>query len=93
MTRYQIREEQSGVSIDLTDACGHGDELLDAFEDCATGQCSCPTDQFEKLAAIDVQRYEDQIALHLESRDGARFDPSAIAACLDHTVNRVEGRT
>ena len=93
MTRYQIREEQSGVSIDLTDVGGHHDALLNAFEDCATGQCSCPTDQFEKLASIDVQRYEDQIALHLESRDGARFDPSAIAACLDHTVNRIEGRT
>jgi hypothetical protein len=93
MTRYQIREKQSAVSIDLTDVGGHHDELLNAFEDYATGQCSCPTDQFEKLASMDVQRNAEQIVVRLESREGARFDPSAIAACLDHTVNRIEGRT
>jgi hypothetical protein len=89
MTRYRIREEQSGVSIDLTEVSGRQDELLNAFEDCASGQCSCPTDQFEKLASMDVHRNEDQIALRLESRYGTRFDPSAIAACLDHTVDRI----
>ena len=93
MTRYRIREDQSGVSIDLAEVGGSPDELLSAFEECASGQCSCPTYQFEKLASMDVHRNEDQIALLLESRYGTRFDPSAIAACLDHTVNRIEGRT
>ena len=93
MTRYRIREEQSAVSIDLTEVGGRQDEFLSAFAECASGQCSCPTDQFEKLASMDVHQGEDQIALRLNSKHGTRFDSSEIAACLDHTVNMIEGRT
>jgi hypothetical protein len=93
MTRYRIRDEQSAVSIDLTEVGGRQDELLNAFADCASGQCSCPTDQFEKLASIDVHHDEDQITLRLNSKHSTRLDSSEIAACLDHTVNKIEGRT
>jgi hypothetical protein len=67
MTRYRIRDEQSAVSIDLTEVGGRQDEFLNAFAECASGQCSCPTDQFEKLASMDVHHGEDQIALRLNS--------------------------
>jgi hypothetical protein len=93
MTRYGIRDEQSAVSIDLTEVGGRQDEFLNAFAECASGQCSCPTDQFEKLASMKVHHGEDQIALRLNSKHGTRFDASDIAACLDHTVNKIEGRT
>jgi hypothetical protein len=93
MTRYRIREEQSAVSIELTEVGGRQDEFLNAFAGCASGQCSCPTDQFGKLASMDIHRGEDQIALRLESKYGTRFEASEIAACLDHTMTMIEGRT
>ena len=52
-----------------------------------------PTDQFETLASMEVHHGEDQIALRLSAKHGTRFDASDIAACLDHTVNKIEGRT
>jgi hypothetical protein len=42
---------------------------------------------------MDIHRGEDQIALRLESKYGTRFEASEIAACLDHTMNMIEGRT
>jgi hypothetical protein len=93
MTHYRIREEQSAISIVLTEVGGRQDEFLNAFADCASGQCSCPTDQFEKVGSMDIHPGEDQIALRLNAKHGTRFDSSEIAACLDQTVNMIEGRT
>ena len=42
---------------------------------------------------MDVHQSEDQIALRLNSKHGTRLDSSDIAACLDHTVNKIESRT
>ena len=93
MTRYRIRNEHSALSIDLTEVGGRQDEFLSAFAECWSGQRSCPTDQFEKLASMDVHQSEDQIALRLNSKHGTRLDSSDIAACVDHTVNKIESRT
>jgi len=37
MTRYRIRDEQSAVSIDLTEVGGRRDELLNVFAEPALG--------------------------------------------------------
>jgi hypothetical protein len=42
---------------------------------------------------MDAHHGEDQIALRLYSKHGTRFDASDIAACLVHTMNKIEGRT
>jgi hypothetical protein len=65
--------------------------LLDAFGECRAGRCSCPTDEYEKLAGMDVRVDQDRITLRLEAKPEEALDPSAIAACLDHTVSKIEG--
>jgi len=48
MTQYSISDESSAVSIELTGVAGHQKELLEAFQECREGTCSCPTDEFRK---------------------------------------------
>ena len=86
MARYEIREEASAVSIEVTGVGGQKDQLLEAFDDCRTGHCSCPTDQYDKLAAMQVDQGEDLIKLRLEPKPGTRFDTTEIEKCLDHNV-------
>ena len=54
MPKYRIREEGTAVAIELTEVEGKQEELLQAFGECQSGQCSCPTDQYEKLGAMQV---------------------------------------
>lgn len=90
MARYKIDEMESAVVIEVTDVAGRQEELLDAFGECQSGRCSCPTNEYEKLAAMEVQPGEERITLRLQAKPGMALDTSEIAACLDHTVAKIE---
>lgn len=89
MARYRIEQEASAVVVELTGVAAQQEELLEAFSECQSGRCSCPTNEYEKLAAMDVQQGEERILLRLEAKPGLALDSSEIAACLDHTVSKI----
>ena len=89
MARYRIEEDKAAVSIELTDLAGRQGELLEAFSECQEGRCTCPTEEYRKVASMDVQADQDRIAIRLASKPGQRLDSSEIGACLDHTVGKV----
>ena len=70
----------------MTEVAGAEDRLLEAFGECQAGQCSCPTDEYRKLASMKVEQTDNGIRLRLEARPGEKFDTSEIAACLDYTT-------
>ncbi len=88
MARYRIDERESAVSIEVTEAGGRQDQLMEAFGECQAGQSSCPTNEYEKLASMEVEQAGDLIRIHLEPRPGEKIDTTEIAACLDYTTAR-----
>ena len=62
MTKYTISANGSAVAIELTDVAGRQAELLEAFGECQEGRCSCPTDEYLKVATMEVQPSGDRIA-------------------------------
>lgn len=86
MARYRVKESESAVTIEVDEVAGKQQVLLDAFGACQAGQCSCPTDEYQKLAAMNIERSQDEIRLRLEPKPGEKFDLSEIAACLDYTT-------
>jgi hypothetical protein len=88
MTDYKINATGATVAIQITGVGERQDELLQAFGECAEGRCSCPTDEYEKVAAMDVQPGQDRIDINLEAKPGTTLDTSEIEACLDYTVQR-----
>ncbi len=90
MPKYAIKADGPSVDIELTGVAGHQDQLLGAFGECQEGRCSCPTNEYEKVAAMDMQPGEDRIAIKLQAKPGTTFDTDEIAACLDYTVARTQ---
>jgi hypothetical protein len=88
MTKYTISANGSSIAIELTDVAGRQAELLEAFGECQEGRCSCPTDEYLKVATMEVQPAEDRIAIKLQARPGTILDTAEIAACLDYTVGK-----
>ena len=91
MTNYTINADDSSVTIEITGVAGRQAELLEAFGECQEGRCSCPTNEYEKVAAMHVEPSGDRIAIRLQAKPGTRFDTSEIAACLDDTVGTSKG--
>lgn len=89
MARYRIKEEASTVSIEIASVDGRQEQLMEAFADCQAGQCTCPTNEYEKLASMEMEQSEDLIRLRLEPKPGEKFDTSEIAACLDYTTAKI----
>ncbi len=89
MARYRIDERESAVSIEVTEAGGRQDQLMEAFGECQAGQCSCPTNEYEKLASMEVEQAGDLIRIRLEPKPGEKIDTTEIAACLDYTTAKV----
>lgn len=86
MTKYTIATNGSDVAIELTEVGGRQDELLEAFGECQEGRCSCPTNEYTKVAAMELQPAADRIAIKLQAKPGMSFDTDEIATCLDYTV-------
>ncbi|HEY8619150.1 MAG TPA: hypothetical protein VIM01_03640 [Dermatophilaceae bacterium] len=90
MTQYKISNESSAVAIELTGLAGHQRELLEAFQECQEGTCSCPTDEHQNVASMSVDADESRIAIRLEAKQGAKLDVAEIESCLDYTISGVE---
>lgn len=89
VTQYRISKETAAVSIELTEVAGHQQELLQAFQECQDGSCSCPTDEYQKVASMAVDAEDARIAIRLEAKPGAVLDASEIERCLDYTIEKV----
>ena len=90
MAKYELREDAATVSIEVSGVEDERQEqgLLQAFDECRSGRCSCPTDQYDKLATMHVDHGDDAITLRLEPKPGARFDTTQLRACLEHTIGK-----
>ncbi len=88
MTQYRIAPSAGALEIEIVGVGDQRDALLAAFGECAKGNCSCPTNEYEKVAAMDVRTSPDAIHILLGAKPGTEFDTREIEACLDYTVRR-----
>jgi hypothetical protein len=86
VARYRIHEDKSTVLIEVAEVGESKEQLLEAFGECQSGQCSCPTTEYDKLESMEVEPGEDLIRMRLQPKPGTKFDTSQIAACLDYTT-------
>lgn len=86
MAGYRIEKKTAGVEIELSDVGDKREALLSAFNDCAEGRCSCPTNEYDKVASMTVAGGEDRIEIKLEAKPESEFQVSEITHCLAHTI-------
>ncbi len=75
----------------MTDLEGKKAELLEAFQECSEGRCTCPTEEYQKVAALEVTEGDDEIQLSIKAKEDEQIDTAEIEKCLDYTKKRVAG--
>lgn len=89
--RYRITEDaRAAVEIHVIADLEHQPQLLESLAQCQSGNCSCPTDQYERLETMHVQADGENLRLRLVPRPGQRFDTAELRACLDYTAAQVD---
>lgn len=84
--KYKIDENENGIDISVADVKNSKQKLLEAFRECQEGRCSCPTEEYKKLASLEVEQNRDGIQLRLKSKLGETINKSEIEKCLDYTA-------
>ena len=89
MMVHNINETDSGLDISINVKEDKKKELLEAFQECQEGRCSCPTEEYKKLESLEIKNNDGNIELHLKSKDGSKLDKTEINKCLEYTEKRV----
>jgi hypothetical protein len=84
--RYDITERSDEVEIRVREIGDGTPQVHALLQDCQQGRCRCPTDQYDRLAGIDVEIGDDEVGLKLHPRAGQQLDVNALQACLHYTL-------
>ena len=85
----KITTTDHGIQIDVTDLDDKKEQLLEAFQECSEGRCTCPTQEYQKVAALDVIDSDGLIQLAITSKPDQQIDTAEIEKCLEYTKKRV----
>ena len=88
---YRIDPTADGLHINVSTPADKQQALMEEFGKCASGNCACPSPQYDKLEAIAVQAGADGVQVELKAKAGEVLDAADIAKCLDHTLKAVGG--
>ena len=87
--KSKIISNKNGIDINVTELDGKKEELLEAFQECSEGRCSCPTQEYQKVETMNVIDTEGTIQLSITSKANEVIDTKEIEKCLEYTKNKV----
>lgn len=87
--KYKVESSDKAVNIEITETKGKQEKLLQAFQECQAGRCTCPTQAYSKLDSLEIERDEDTIRLKLKSKPDAKLDETEIGKCIEYTKAKV----
>jgi len=87
--KYKVETNENEINVVVTETKGKQEKLLEAFQKCQEGRCTCPTQEYSKLDSLEIENDEDTIRLKLKSKPDVKFDESEIGKCLEYTKGKV----
>ena len=89
--KSKITKNENGIDIDVTEVEGKKEKLLEAFQECSEGRCTCPTQEYEKVEKLDIIDAGKSIQLSIKTKKDETIDTKEIERCLAYTKKRVSG--
>lgn len=90
MAQYRVHEDAAVVVIELPHVGTKQEELLEAFGECQAGHCDCPTNEYDKLASIEVSNAGGSIQVRLATKPGEKLNAAQIDTCLAYTTRKLQ---
>ena len=90
--KHDISKKTDSINITITNVGNDKDFILGNLNACKEGNCSCPTNEYEKLENIEISVNElnDNITVNLEPKKDKKIVVSEIKKCLDHIESKLE---
>lgn len=85
----KIEKAEQGIKIEVASLEGKKEQLLEAFQECREGRCTCPTQEYQKVEKLEITDADDTIQLSITAKDDQEIDLTEIEKCLEYTKNRL----
>ena len=85
----RIGSADNGIQIDVTDLNGKKEQLLEAFQECSEGRCTCPTQEYQKVRSLAGVGSDDTIQISIKAKEGQEIDTAEIEKCLEYTKKQI----
>lgn len=85
----KIETTDKGIQIEVTHVEDKKEQLLEAFQECSEGRCTCPTEEYQKVEKLEITDADDQIRLSITAKKDEEIDVSEIEKRLEYTKKRV----
>ncbi|MEG3640985.1 hypothetical protein [Magnetococcus sp. PR-3] len=89
--KYDIKQNGASLAIDIqTDASEEKAALLQQFQACQSGQCTCPSDAYNQLDKMDVQQVNGHIKIEMTAKEGMQLKAGEVARCIAFTGKTIK---
>jgi len=85
----KIETTENGIKIEVTQVEDKKTQLLEAFQECSEGRCTCPTQEYQKVENLEITDADDAVQLSITAKDGEQIDVAEIEKCLEYTRKRI----
>lgn len=89
MVKYRIENKNKELTINIENITENKEKILQNFNQCKAGKCSCPTNQYSKIENLDISIGEEKIIMKLKPKNGENFNKKEIEKCLEFTIENV----
>ena len=87
--KSKIVKKKNGIDIKITELNGAKEKLLEAFQECSEGRCTCPTQEYEKVETLNILGTDQTIQLSIKSKKNSVINTKEIEKCLTYTKDKV----
>jgi len=87
--KSDVKADTDSLTIEISEIQGKDKQLIEAFQECQEGRCSCPTNEYAKLESLEIEQTGGKLNLRLSAKEGEVFDTEEIGKCLDYTEKKV----
>jgi len=87
--KSRIIKKKNGIDINITELKGGKEKLLEAFQECSEGRCTCPTQEYEKVETLNVIGTDKTIQLSIKSKENTVINAKEIEKCLEYTKDKI----
>lgn len=87
--KSKIIKKKNGIDINITELNDEKEKLLEAFQECSEGRCTCPTQEYEKVETLNILGTDQAIRLSIKSKENTVINTKEIEKCLEYTKEKV----
>jgi len=87
--KSKIIKNKNGIDINITEVNEEKEKLLEAFQECSEGRCTCPTQEYEKVETLNITGDDKSIQLSIKSKENSVINTEEIEKCLEYTKDKV----